>query len=105
MQTPIILCPCCQSDYVFSGKPGEYLCGNCRQTFPCAQPQRSQTDKELLSTKTDTPVRAFISHAHRQGRIVRLLCDSLVERGHSVWLNQKDIAQGGDFGRKPPTAF
>lgn len=47
------------------------------------------TDKTLLTTKTEYPTKVFISYAHAQDEIVTKIFNGLKARGHDVSVHPK----------------
>ena len=57
-------------------------------------------DEVLLSTKTDRPVKIFVSYAHAEAAIVDRIFSGLKARGHDVWFDQQDIVHDDDWREK-----
>ncbi|MDO5132157.1 MAG: toll/interleukin-1 receptor domain-containing protein [Eubacteriales bacterium] len=54
---------------------------------------------DLLKTKTDRPLRIFISYGHPDAEICMRIRNVLCMRGHEVWFDLDDIKTGDDWRR------
>lgn len=58
------------------------------------------TDKTLLTTKTEYPTKLFVSYTHAENEIVRKIKDRLKARGHDVWFDEGKIHHDDDWREK-----
>lgn len=80
-----VKCPkCSSSDLLFVKELLEYLCKQCKQTFPATPPI--------------APLRIFLSYGHDSNEeLVRRIKADLEKRGHDVWFDKSEIKFGDDW--------
>ncbi len=92
------VCPDCGQDNVI-WQDGEYYCEDCGCRFS-PEPKNEAQDAELLSGRTEHPVKVFISYAHVQSAVVSRIVEAIERRGHSVWFDQSGIRHGNDWRKR-----
>ena len=56
--------------------------------------------KNIVKEQTEEPMSLFLSYAHRESMICRLIMLALKERGHHVWFDELNIPHGSDWRRE-----
>ena len=93
-------CPYCGSVHtLFKAKAAQYECLDCEERFP--PPQAAGSRRIDLSQKTTDPKKIFFSYGHDKNReLVDHFKTDLEKRGHSVWIDYKEIGTWNDWRGK-----
>ena len=93
-------CPYCGSVHtLFKAKAAQYECLDCEARFP--PPQAAGSRRIDLSQKTTDPKKIFFSYGHDKNReLVDHFKTDLEKRGHSVWIDYKEIGTWNDWRGK-----
>lgn len=97
-----IVCPVCRSGSVtYKTKAGEWECLDCEGRFPGLPPVAPAGRAESRLGKAAFPKAIFFSYGHDQNReLVDRFKDDLGKRGHTVWVDYKEIGAWSDWRGK-----
>jgi tetratricopeptide (TPR) repeat protein len=105
-----LICPhCSSSDSTWKSKAGKWECNACEERFDGPAPDsaspspstHSPSPKPALSDKAATPKRIFFSYGHDANReLVDRFKADLEKRGHTVWIDYKEIGTWSDWKGK-----
>jgi len=86
-----VSCPECNSENVYFSKKNEiYICEDCEHRFQPKEKEDTQSKKKTLQL--------FLSYGHDSNEeMVRLIKNELEKRGHSIWIDKKEIKSGQDW--------
>ena len=92
-------CPFCSStDTLFKAKAGRWECQACEERFDSSTPVELLSQPPGLSDKAGQPKRIFFSYGHDANReLVDRFKEDLEKRGHSVWVDYKEIGAWDDW--------
>ena len=104
-------CPHCSStDSSWKAKAGKWECNSCEERFdgpapdsasPSSSSQLQSSRPPSLSDKAATPKRIFFSYGHDANReLVDRFKADLEKRGHTVWIDYKEIGTWSDWKGK-----
>jgi tetratricopeptide (TPR) repeat protein len=104
-------CPHCSStDSTWKAKAGKWECNACEERFDGAAPDSASPSPSSdllaptppsLSDKAATPKRIFFSYGHDANReLVDRFKSDLEKRGHTVWIDYKEIGTWSDWKGK-----
>ncbi len=98
----MIACPLCRSVSVtYKAKAEEWECQDCEERFPGPPPGEPAGRSELQPGKAAHPKAIFFSYGHDQNReLVDRFKDDLEKRGHTVWVDYKEIGAWSDWRGK-----
>jgi tetratricopeptide (TPR) repeat protein len=90
-------CPFCGSVHtLFKAKAAQYECLDCEERFP--PPQAAGNRQIDLTQKTTDPKKIFFSYGHDKNQeLVDHFKTDLEKRGHSVWIDYKEIGTWEDW--------
>lgn len=98
----MIACPVCRSiSVVYKAKAMEWECLDCEERFPGPIPGEPAGRTELQPSKAAFPKAIFFSYGHDQNReLVDRFKGDLEKRGHTVWVDYKEIGAWSDWRGK-----
>jgi tetratricopeptide (TPR) repeat protein len=90
-------CPHCGSqNTLFKTKANQYECLDCERRFE--PPRVAGSHSIVLTQKTTDPRKIFFSYGHDKNKaLVDLFKADLEKRGHSVWIDYKEIGVWADW--------
>lgn len=90
-------CPHCGStNTIFKAMAKRYECRNCEERFD--PPRMAGSQRIDLTQKTSAPKKIFFSYGHDHNKaLVDLFKADLEKRGHSVWIDYKEIGTWADW--------
>jgi tetratricopeptide (TPR) repeat protein len=97
------ICPHCYSiDSTWKPKAAKWECNSCEERFDGPAPDSaSPSPKPSLSDKAANPKKIFFSYGHDANReLVDLFKADLEKRGHTVWIDYKEIGTWSDWKGK-----
>ena len=105
-----VICPHCSStDSTWKAKAGTWECNLCEERFDDSVPDsssaspitHSSSPKPAISDKAATPKKIFFSYGHDANReLVDRFKADLEKRGHTVWIDYKEIGSWSDWKGK-----
>jgi len=86
---------------IYKHKAGMWECLECEIRFNGTAPQAATADNSLLTSKTTNPKVVFFSYGHDDNQeLVDRFKTDLEKRGHTVWIDYKEIGNWSDWKGK-----
>jgi tetratricopeptide (TPR) repeat protein len=89
------ICPfCCSPNTIFKNKVNKWKCLDCQERF-------TVEDLNFSNNKAINPKKIFFSYGHDENReLVDKFKEDIEKRGHSVWIDYKEIGVWADWREK-----